>query len=728
MMTTGVTSKTSKGKRPAKALEGARWDILAWVFLAGFLVFFLAADQLHRSVCWFLLVPDELIGQWAGGDWARVSVLDRVPLLLLSAAILLGAAAWGRLILRPCRLTGDLSGAEIGLFSLAIGLSCLSLVTLLLGCSGLLQNRNLFLGLLILPVLVEMVFLKSGFRKLAGEPVGIAADVDARLNRLSMRWLWLLVPPALIVVLGGMLPPQDFDVREYHLQVPREWYEAGRVEFLPHNVYGNMPLGAEILSIPAMAIWPGENDGWWGAMVGKTILALFGLLTAWGIYLFGRRWFSASAGLAGAVMFLATPWVIHVGVNGLVELAVGFYGLMAVYAAYLARQQPGRLAWSGLAGFFAGSAVACKYPALLMVVLPVLIYLLIQAGRAAPRVGLVFVVATVVGCGPWFAKNAVMAENPTYPLLSNWFGGKTRTPDRIEQWQRAHQVPVDATGQRYSIAGFGNSLVRFAGGDRWQSPLLVPLALLSLAWGWRRSEVWWLAALVAYTFLAWWLLTHRIERFWVPMLPLVALLSGLGSVQLCRAAPAPSLPCLLVLATLFGTLAGSSSLLGDNRFLVRLGPLRDGPAVVGEFEDSSHAHLHRYLNRHVPPSAGKVLLVGDAEPFDLRVPVLYNTCFDECIFERLMRGRDARQRLSALREQGITHVFVYWSLIDRYRKPGNYGFTDYVVRDLVRRELVGQGILHPLPIDMSAEEGELFEVGHRVVEISGEPESGQETP
>ena len=727
-MATGVTSKTSQGKRPAQAPKGVPWNILAWVFLAGSLVFFLASDRLHQTVCWFLLVPDELIGQWAGGDWSRVSVLDRVPLLLLTTAILLGAVAWGRFILRPCQVSADLSRAERGLFSLAIGLSCLSLVTLLLGCMGLLQARNLFIGLLVLPVLVELVFLKSGLGKLPEETLGIAMEMDARLDRLSTRWLWLLVPLGLVVLLGGMLPPQDFDVREYHLQVPREWYEAGRVEFLPHNVYGNMPLGAEILSVPAMAIWPGENDSWWGAMVGKTILALFGLLTTWGIYLFGRRWFSASAGLAGAVIFLATPWVLHVSVNGLVELAVGFYGLMAVYAAYLARQQPGRLVWSGLAGFFAGSAVACKYPALLMVVLPVLVYLVIQAGRAAPRVALVFVVATVVGCGPWFAKNAVMAENPTYPLLSNWFGGKTRTPDRIAQWKRAHQVPVDATGQRYRVREFGTALVRFAGSDRWQSPLLVPLALLSLAWGWRRSEVWWLAALVAYTFLAWWLLTHRIERFWVPMLPLVALLAGLGSVQLCRTAPALILPSLLLLATLFGTLAGSSSLLGDNRFLVGLGPLRDGPAVAGEFEASSHAHLHRYLNRHVSPTAGKVLLVGDAEPFDLRVPVLYNTCFDECIFERLIRGRDAEERLAALRGEGITHVFVYWSLIDRYREPGNYGFTDYVVRDLVRGELVGQGILRPMPIDMPAEEGELFEVGHRAVEMTGERENGQETP
>ena len=185
------------------------------------------------------------------------------------------------------------------------------------------------------------------------------------------------------------------------------------------------------------------------------------------------------------------------------------------------------------------------------------------------------------------------------------------------------------------------------------------------------------------------------------------------------------MPALLLFATLFGTLAGSSPLLGDNRFLVGLEQLRNGPAVAGEFEDSHHAHVHRYLNQQVA-EPGKVLLVGDAEPFDLRIPTLYNTCFDESVFENLMRGRDARQRLEILRTHEVTHVFIYWSLIDRYREPGNYGFTDYVTRDFVERELVETGILQPLPLEMPAEVGILFTVGSKVLPARSNPETSQE--
>jgi len=55
-----------------------------------------------------------------------------------------------------------------------------------------------------------------------------------------------------VMLLGSMLPPTDFDVREYHLQAPKEFYLAGRVGFLAHNVYANMPAATEMLSLLSM--------------------------------------------------------------------------------------------------------------------------------------------------------------------------------------------------------------------------------------------------------------------------------------------------------------------------------------------------------------------------------------------------------------------------------------------------------------------------------------------
>ena len=78
------------------------------------------------------------------------------------------------------------------------------------------------------------------------------------------------------------------------------------------------------------------------------------------------------------------------------------------------------------------------------------------------------------------------------------------------------------------------------------------------------------------------------------------------------------------------------------------------------------------------------------------MPVLYNTCFDDCIFEQLVSGRTAAEVRAELAARQITYVYVNWGEIARYRSPGNYGFTDFVQPEVFDR-LVAQGVLEPLP-------------------------------
>jgi len=99
-------------------------------------------------------------------------------------------------------------------------------------------------------------------------------------------WLWLAVPFGLILVLGGMLPPVDFDVLEYHLQAPKEWYRQGQITFMPHNVYANMPAGAGMLALLAMNL---TGDWWVGALAGKTVVAVLPLVTALGLGAAGQE-------------------------------------------------------------------------------------------------------------------------------------------------------------------------------------------------------------------------------------------------------------------------------------------------------------------------------------------------------------------------------------------------------------------------------------------------------
>jgi hypothetical protein len=359
-----------------------------------------------------------------------------------------------------------------------------------------------------------------------------------------------------------------------------------------------------------------------------------------------------------------------------------------------------------LAGFLAGSAAACKYPALLFVVFPLVLWCAVAARPAAWKSIGIFLLAAGCAAGPWYAKNAALTGNPFYPLV---FGGVTRTPERMEQWNRAHRVPPDDQGRRYTSAQAGAAAALIGWRSRWLSPLVLPLACLAMFEPRHRRPTILLATLTAWVVMIWWLTTHRVDRFLVPVLPWAVWLAGIGFVWSTWRPWRMVATTILLCGVMFNLFYVLSSGQYDSRLLVSLADLRrDEPTEPGG--PSRVAAAHRYLNDRAA-EVGQVLLVGDAQPFDLEVPVHYSTCFDQCLFERWMRGRSLAQRRDILRENNISHIYFDWSEIARYRSPGNYGFTDWVTRELVWSELVqDQRLLRRIPLPLEPERGELFEV------------------
>jgi hypothetical protein len=119
------------------------------------------------------------------------------------------------------------------------------------------------------------------------------------------------------------------------------------------------------------------------------------------------------------------------------------------------------------------------------------------------------------------------------------------------------------------------------------------------------------------------------------------------------------------------------------------GDLRTLRTKVPEMINPALARLDTVL-----PSDAKVLLVGQAAVFHLNHRLVYNTVFNRETIETLASGRTPVEVGRALRARGITHVYVDWADIERYRSPGNYGFTPFVTPDLFAR-LVAAGVLEP---------------------------------
>jgi hypothetical protein len=715
--------------------------LLAFVTITlGYLLVFYPADDTRRAALPFIFAPDQLLVMWCGGKLEYFSLFDRWPIIATAGVILGSAWLAGRIALQWLGIAPILDRLERAAFATGVGLNLLSLYALTVGLAGGLQQRWLFL-LPLVALVAGNLLLNRGSRIVPPAPVPIEQPPAADQSKLNdPRWyLWLLaaLPFAAVIVFGGMLPPGAYDVREYHLQAPKEWFQNGRIDFLPHNIYANMPLGSELTSLWAMALIGGKDAWWWGAITGKTVMACYSLVTAAALLAFGRRVHSLAAGVIAALVFLSTPWIVSLAVVGYNEGPVAMYALLAIYALWLSRQPHNNSANNRLitlSGLCAGSAVACKYPPLLFLAVPLFLWisfhwcldiarsLVIGHWSFAPRStfdyrstlrhAVLFLLAALAACGLWFAKNAVLTGNPTYPLLYSVFDGRTRTPEKDRQWTRVHSPQPDSNGNRFTLRSFANELAWIAWRTKWASACLLPLALMAAFAPRSRKLAGALALWMLFVFLSWWLLTHRLDRFLVLLLPAAALLAGIGAVALPQPAWRIATLSLIAWAAIAQFPLVTLPFAGDNRFFAPLAGLRRDDLQLGELAGLRVDFAHRWLNANVPPGK-RVLLVGDAEPFDLEVPTLYNTCFDDCVFTRFFQGRTRAERLAALQQASVSHLFISWTHLARYRSPGNYGYTsDYITPALVHEELVGeQKLLQPIPIEsMAADVGEIFAV------------------
>ncbi|MCA9078208.1 MAG: hypothetical protein KDA93_24475 [Planctomycetaceae bacterium] len=639
---------------------------------------------------------------------------QRFDLMAVAAFILAGAWGLGHLLLRIIGVRVGLDGVERNVYAFGIGLSGLSLMTLAFGVAGLL-NRWL-LGGLTLAFLAGEIACRLRARRSSNRHRKKYAE-PKEISTAAVVVGVCVVPFLVAMLLGAMLPSIDFDVKEYHLQGPKEYFQQGRVTFLPHNVYTSFPFLTEMLSLLSMVL----RDDWYrGAMIGKAVLMAFAPLTSLGLFAIARRWFGSTVGWLCVLIHLTTPWVYRISIIAYVEGGLSFY-LLATLLAVLHLRAHTRMGL--VAGLLAGSAVACKYPGVLSVALPLFGWTIFSTLRTnglkhSLQVATLFAIGSVITFGPWMLKNTVETGNPLYPLLYTVFGGEDWNDALNAKWRNGHSPPKHLLANPSHIPDdLWRHAIDVAAKTDWQSALVFAFAPLAIMWTRQRKLIFGLCLYVLWLFLTWWGLTHRIDRFWVPMLPVLCLLAGVGMGWLLKVeddtADPEDLPpldapylivggpaCLVVaLSLLFNLCYITTPLAGYNNYLIDLN-LDDPPSITPSMA---------LLNELDLPDDARVLFVGEAQVFDAKFDHVYNTVFDVSIFQDWLSAtpdlpdgeqslKSAEEIRSILSEHGITHVFVNWQEVLRYREPGSYGYTAFVTPERIV-ELAEMDVLKGLPID-----------------------------
>ncbi len=689
--------------------------LVAAVWICGFAwTFFdqpLNDPEVRRSDLWGEMLDGVLqLGQAVDDDSASATksgwkfLPQRIPIFAWATVILALAAAHGDaicvLLAGKCRL----SLSERISIVLGLGLACLSLVTLGCGLAGQLNPLAITVPSLGSAVLALAVRI----RRRGGEILNSrspAATPGKSSKTVPILVLIILVPFVIYLLLGAVSPPTDFDVREYHLQGPKEWFQQGQVTFLRHNVYTSFPFLSEMLLLAGMVF---TGDWWQGALVGQVVLACFQLLSALSVFGIASRWISRDVAWIAALIYLTTPWTLRISLIAYAEGSLAYYLIAAFLVAMLCGEFASRR-WqlTILCGIIAGCAMASKYTGLVSVILPTAAVLGFHLWRdRAPlkphvaesagglwkslllKTAVCYSVGILLMISPWLLRNVYDTGNPVYPLGYSVLGGSEWSVDMNARWKPAHSP------SEHHLTEIPRHFLDAAVRNMWTSPLLFGLGIPAvLLWRCNRTVAM-ILSLAAWGFVTWWALTHRIDRFWIPTIPLLSLAAGstwlLSNSRWWRA----FVGFIIAAVTAFNVHFCGLALVGFHVGLMDLDAARQIPIRSD----------NKFLNQTIPASA-KVLMVGDAEVFDCTFSLVYSTVFDDCLFEEWTTNpADAelpvKQRRmlppdeirSALKSRGITHVVVHWGEILRYRLPGSYGFTEYI-QPARFDALVNQGVL-----------------------------------
>ena len=381
--------------------------------------------------------------------------------------------------------------------SIAVGLGVMSLAVLALGLAAWL-NQATAITLLVagcVAAVRPLWRLRSKIESWLGEPA-------------SRAWLWLIALwPAAVAAICALVPPgvlwgdepNGYDVVEYHLQIPRQWFELGRIVPLKENVFSYFPQGMEMHYLLAMHLCGGP---WAGMYLTQFMHAAMCALAVAAI--------AAAGGMRAGLIAAVTPWITLLAPMAYVEGVTLLFGALAI--AWAIRSEHWRE--MAVAGLLAGFACGVKLTCVPTILVAIPIAALVASRANAVKKTAAFLIAATVAFSPWLLRTFLWAGNPVFPEAMNLFGRAHFTAVQVERWRRAY-LPTTPR-----LTGLFEQIIA----DWRYGYILIAVALIAAGLTLRSRQTRFLLAMLAILMTFWLGLTHLQSRFFVLAIPVCALL------------------------------------------------------------------------------------------------------------------------------------------------------------------------------------------------------------
>jgi dolichyl-phosphate-mannose-protein mannosyltransferase len=502
-----------------KALEHPlnNGDELMWVWVwSGFVVAVVSSHLLIRrrfiTLIWWGLLTAAAI--------AMVVLSHQITAALITGWFLLLSWSWGDWTLRLMGVEASSPPLDRAPVALPIGLAFLSMVALALSLTHGLTSRWAWLVSAALTIVQwrSLLTIILDFRRLF---------ISRPLARLNPELGIIVTSLGFVFLLDfcwALAPEVQYDALSAHLPVAR-YYAEHSVVLLSYGYVAQM--GDNLFAL-ALSLH--------GPIVVKLLVLASSVLTAFGVNAIGRMLFSPRVGMWAAALFFSTPLVSWLSSTAYVDGVVTMF-LLSSLVAFVRWRENHRMGWLWASGLLTGAALATKLNALLglPVIGLILLWDLIRSRQPALerlKGMLGYLVAIAFFSAPGFALAYALTGNPFHPLpVLKRFLGKS-ADSGVSLISNANDFGVGTSPDAllnlpfaltFETRRFGEGLEAGAVG---LALLLVPLVMITVIFS--RTTAYRAAMLVAVCLVYFGCLafTMQYARYYVPILPVVAVLAA----------------------------------------------------------------------------------------------------------------------------------------------------------------------------------------------------------